>query len=205
MLLAVSHVDPLRSPRQQSPCKITITAEQWVATFPDVSNPYRDLKDSGEALMGKYVHLKSSRSGKWIHWVRDVEYHDDQGRITVHIEEDLLPYLCAPGGLVQFSTLNLVNVAGLRTFASIRLYELLNQFKLSGIRQIGLDELRKLLATEKAYPLFYELRRWVLEKAVKEINAKTDLIVDFKTVKTGRSVTGIKFYVTEDQQKDLFS
>lgn len=205
ILLAVSHVDPTRSPKQQTPCKLTITAEQWVETFPDVTNPYRDLKAAGEALMGKFVHLKSTRSGKWIHWVREVEYHDDEGRITIHIEEELLPYLCAPGGLVQFSTLNLMNVSGLRTFGAIRLYELLNQFKLSGVRQITLDEIRGLLATDKAYPKFYEFRRWVLDKAVKEINAKTNLKVEFTQIKTGRSVTAIKFFVVESKQQDMFS
>ena len=65
-------------------------------------------------------------------------------------------------------------------------------------------ELRALLATKDAHPRFADFRRKVLDKAVSEINSKTDLEVSWEPVKKGRSVAGIKFFIKTSSQPDLF-
>jgi plasmid replication initiation protein len=75
---------------------------------------------------------------------------------------------------------------------------------MSGVRQISLEELRALLATKDAHPRFADFRRKVLDKAVSEINSKTDLEVSWEPVKKGRSVAGIKFFIKTSSQPDLF-
>ena len=44
----------------------------------------------------------------------------------------------------------------------------------------------------------------MLDKAVKEINSKTDLEIRWDPVKKGRAVSGIKFFIKDTSQGDLF-
>lgn len=200
LLLAVSHVDPTRGPRDQNR-RVTISAKEWNETFPGGKNPYRDLLAASEGLVGKRVWM---RSGGWRHWVSGADPDEGGGSVTIVLDSDLMPFLCAPGGLVEFSTIHLVHISGLRHFAALRLYELLNQFRASGVRQIHLEELREALSGKDTYPDYVNFRRKVLDKAVAEINDKTNLTVKWEPIKKGRSVVTIKFLIVESKQRDLF-
>lgn len=202
LLLTIAHIDPMRPPSEQKGFSTTITAKEWQETFPGSSQPYRDLKDAAEGLMGKRVWIIPSK--KWRHWIRGAEYHEGEGAVTITLEDSLLPFLCAPGGLVRFATVNLTHVSGLRRFASIRLYELLNQFVYSGVRQIAVDDLREMLTGEGAYPVYSDFKKRVIDPAVNEINKKTNLRTRYDQIKKGRPVVALKFYIAEDSQKSLF-
>ena len=205
LLTAISHVNPeVPLARQPRPFSVDITAQQWTETWGERLNPYRDLKDSVEALHGKRFWIQNdARKKSWRNWITGAEYHEREGRVTVHLHHDLMPYLC--GAMPVFSTLRILHIKGLRSFASIRLYELTNQFRRSGVRQIPLEELRSLLATKDSHPRFTDFRRKVLDKAVSEVNNKTDLEVSWEPVKKGRSVSGIKFFIKTSTQPDMFS
>ena len=204
LLTAISHVNPEVPLQQQpKPFSVDITAQQWTETWGERLNPYRDLKEAAEQLNGKRFWLQNTKAKKsWRNWITGAEYHEREGRITIQLHHDLMPYLC--GAMTVFSTLRILHIKGLRSFASIRLYELTNQFRKSGVRQISLEELRSLLATKDAHPRFADFRRKVLDKAVKEINSKTDLQIDWEPIKKGRAVAGIKFWVRDKSQGDLF-
>ena len=204
LLTAISHVNPEVPLQQQpKPFSVDITVQQWTETWGERLNPYRDLKEAAEQLNGKRFWLQNTKAKKsWRNWITGAEYHEREGRITIQLHHDLMPYLC--GAMTVFSTLRILHIKGLRSFASIRLYELTNQFRKSGVRQISLEELRSLLATKDAHPRFADFRRKVLDKAVKEINSKTDLQIDWEPIKKGRAVAGIKFWVRDKSQGDLF-
>lgn len=204
LLTAISHVNPqLPLSQQPNPFTVDITAQQWTETWGERLNPYRDLKESSEMLNGKRFWIQNDKNKKsWRNWITGAEYHEREGRITVQLHPDLMPYLC--GAMPVFSTMKILHIKGLRSFASIRLYELTNQFRQSGVRQISLEELRGLLATKNAHPRFADFRRKVLDKATSEINSKTDLEVSWQPVKKGRAVHGIKFFIKKKSQGDLF-
>lgn len=205
LLTAISHVNPeIPLAKQPRPFVVDITAEQWTETWGERLNPYRDLKESVELLNGKRFWIQNTKNKKvWRNWITGAEYHEREGRVTIQLHQDLMPYLC--GAMTAFSTLRILHIKGLRSFASIRLYELTNQFRHSGVRQISLEELRGLLANKNSHPRFTDFRRKVLDKAVSEINAKTDMEIEWQPLKKGRSVTGIKFFVKTNAQADLFS
>lgn len=202
LLLSIAHIDPTKPPSEQRGFSVRITAKEWQDTFPGSSQPYRDLQMAAEGLVGKRVWIVPSK--KWRHWVAGADYHEGEGAVTIHLESSLLPYLCAPGGLVRFATVNLAHVSGLKRFASIRLYELLNQFAYSGIRQITVDSLREMLAGD-SYPRYADFSRKCLDPAVKEINKKTNLRIKYDQIKKGRKVDSLKFFIAEDTQGKLFS
>lgn len=65
---------------------------------------------------------------------------------------------------------------------------------------MSVDELRRITSTQKEYELFANFRKRVIEVAVKEVSLFTSLNVTFKTIKTGRKVTDIQFFI---ERKDL--
>jgi len=59
------------------------------------------------------------------------------------------------------------------------------------------DKIVNNLDTEKKFESWYEFKRGVLEKAVKEINGKTELDVSYAPIRTGRGgkTTSVRFYL----------
>ena len=88
--------------------------------------------------------------------------------------------------------------------------------------RVDVDDIVENIAVKKKYNTWYDFRRNVLEKAIKEINEKTDLKVGYEPVRSGRGakVRYVKFYLQKldeenneelneatmiDQVKDIIS
>lgn len=139
-------------------------------------------------------------------------YHDDEkGQILIKIEcnEKLKAafFGIAQDGYIKYQ---LKNTIALSSQYSMRLYPRLKDRPMGWT--VELDELRKMLgATAASYKVFKDFNKHVLQKAVKEINEITDIIVGVENIKKGRSVVAIKFHVSskeniiqdEDQMKLL--
>lgn len=63
--------------------------------------------------------------------------------------------------------------------------------------RISLAELRQIMGTGDKYADFRNLRKWVLDTAVDEINAKTGYAITYDKLNKGRRVTGIVFHITD--------
>ncbi|MFW9338860.1 replication initiation protein, partial [Glaesserella parasuis] len=64
-----------------------------------------------------------------------------------------------------------------------------------GYREITIEDLKKWLQVEDKYPRFNNFKQWVLEPSIKEINDKSDLLVDVEQIKRGRSIFALKFTI----------
>ena len=126
-------------------------------------------------------------------------------RVVFHA--DVIPYISQ---LKQhFTQLNLSDVAGFSSFYSFRIYILMMQFVKTGLVLIKLDEFRSILELTDKYEAVKDLRKWVLDTAIDEINAKSPYAVSYelmdKNGKTGRGVKlthlQIKFKAKEKPQK----
>ena len=86
---------------------------------------------------------------------------------------------------------------------AVRIYELCAQYKNSnqGGREISLVELKRMLCMTDEYPAVDDFKRRVITPAIKQINEHTDLRVTVENVKTGRSVTGLYFHISEKTEK----
>jgi len=112
----------------------------------------------------------------------------------------------------KFLAYHIKNVIPMRSKYAIRLYELLKQYEKIGKRTFSIDEFREKIGTrvyivnsktkEKEllkddYKAFIDLRRRVIEVAIKEINKYTDIeIVNVEYIKKGRG--GKVQYITFD-------
>lgn len=78
---------------------------------------------------------------------------------------------------------------------SNRLLMLIMEWEKIQPRQISIDELRDMFQLLDKYKMFNDFKRFVIDPAIKEINALSDFNVKFTPIKTGRSYTHIKFFI----------
>lgn len=128
-------------------------------------------------------------------------YMDEKlGQVMIQIQcnEKLKPafFGLSENGYIKYQ---LKNIIALTSQFSVRLYPRLKDRPYGWVVEV--DELRKLLgATAPTYQEFKRFNNLVIQKAVKEINEITDIIVEAKTVKQGRSVVAVRFNI---KQKSL--
>ena len=164
----------------------------------DPKTAYRDLQTAAERLQTRRVTLLLEPDGVTIRskrrrvtcWVQTVDYIDQEGRIEMRFGKDILPYLT--GLQREFTRYALSDVAKMTSAYGIRLYEVLVQWP-EGHRVVEVSDLRRWLQLEDRYPLMADLRRWVIEPAIEQINEHSPLMVSWSPRKTGRRVTHLVF------------
>lgn len=158
---------------------------------------YSELKAAALRLKRREVRLTQEPNGKGkkpsimiTGWVQTIIYREGEGRVELRFTKDMLPYLT--GLQREFTRYALSDVAKMTSAHGIRLYELLAQWP-EGHRVVEVDELRRWLQLEDRYPLMADLRRWVIEPAVEQINEHSPLTLTWSQRKTGRKVTHLVF------------
>ena len=102
-----------------------------------------------------------------------------------------------------FTVLNMYIIKGLSSKYSIALYENIKDFSGSEFPEITLDLFRELMGVEKnKYKSISDLKKRVIEPAVKEINQKTDIFISYELRKEGRKYKYIKFFIKPSTKAD---
>lgn len=165
-----------------------------------VGDAYKELKDAALRLKRREVRLTQEPNGAGkkpktmiTGWVQTIFYVEGEGRVELRFTKDMLPYLT--GLQREFTRYALSDVAKMTSAHAIRLYELIVQWP-EGHREIEVRELRRWLQLEDRYPLMADLRRWVIEPAVEQINEHSPLMLTWSPRKTGRKVTHLVFDYT---------
>lgn len=70
---------------------------------------------------------------------------------------------------------------------------MLVQYISIGHREVSIDWLRESFQLQKKYPAMKDLKKWVIEPALNDINTASDLWVDYQQQKTGKKVTHFIF------------
>ena len=187
--------------------KFKINAQDFGDTF-NISNQaaYVQLQDVGKRLMGRVAqHIEEGRRGKiirrWV-WVTNTEYHEGEGYISLTFNHEMTPHLFMLRK--EFTSYQLKHAVTLRSIYSWRLLELLMQFKSTGLLRIDIDEFcHAVEAPDSARKNFGELRRRIIEPAVKELILKNNLLLEWVPKKAGRKVNSLEFTFEPNPQHSL--
>jgi len=119
------------------------------------------------------------------------------GTITVSysLPEDVRISMVKKNGI--YASINLVVVKGLKSKYSVVLYELIRDYEKVEIPKMSITDFRKIFGVENKYKEMANLRRRVLEPAIKELNnnENIDFLVSYELIKQGKAYTHIKFHV----------
>lgn len=191
LLLALSKINPELFPEASKPLVISVDVKEWAKYYSEI-NPWRDIRRAAVTLLGRHVtfHPKEKIIDK-INWFAKVSYHQDEGWLTLEFTRPMQVRLA--GMLEKFTQIDLFSVRQLTRVHSIRLYEILSQFKSTGFRNMIMEDFRFAMDCVNSYQTTKALKQFVLNPAVKEINAKSNFYVTVEDVKKGRRITGFKF------------
>jgi len=158
---------------------------------------YSDLEKAALKLKRREVWIKDFPNGGnreeilITGWVDSIRYARSEGRVRLRFHRDMLPYLSEL--TEQFTRYALSDVAKMTSSHAIRLFELLAQYGSMESREISVEQLRDWFHLEDRYPLMADLRRWVIEPAVAQVNEHSPLAVTWEQRKTGRKITHLTF------------
>ena len=170
-------------------------------------NGYKRMKEAEETLFNRRFSYIDD-DGKVIksRWIQQVRYLDDEGAIELVFTLAVVNGISRIDGAEDFFTSYLLEqTASMDSIYSVRLYELLVQWKAA--KQTPMFELEKFrdqLGVEvNEYKAMCDFKKRVLLVAIDEINEKSDIKISYEQVKKGRSIAGFKFKVlAKDKPKN---
>lgn len=162
--------------------------------YPAIRKAIKDIADKS-----MWLELQDKeKTMLLVRWIETPIIKRNSGTISLQLNENLKPYLLQLKS--NFTQYELVWTLQFKSKYSIRLYELIQSYmfnrNIMTEKIFPLDELKKALNAEnhKTYHNFYSR---ALNPAIKEINEKSDLEIEFEPIKTGRTVSHIKLTFTE--------
>jgi plasmid replication initiation protein len=172
----------------------TLTALEFAHHFNlDVKHAYTLLKKAGTKMMKSFITIEHPElSETWqIGITSFAKYNHKAGSITVEFSDRIMPYLAQVKQ--KFVLYNLKEIANFGSLYTTRLYELIQEFKDTGILLITVEKLRTAFAIGTKYTAYKDFKNLTFVHACNEINAKTDYNITFTEIKTGRKVTSVQF------------
>jgi hypothetical protein len=158
----------------------------------------RDLQEAALRLKRREVRIEKEANGKAKRkkvlicgWVQTIAYVENEGRVDLRFNKDMLPYLTELSS--HFTKYKLKAVAKMDSAYAVRLYELLVQWNSRGWREVSVEWLRETFQLGDKYPAIKDLKKRVVDSAVSQINQHSDLTVSYTQRKTGRNVTHFTF------------
>nr|AFN66402.1 plasmid replication initiation protein RepB [uncultured bacterium] len=186
---------------------VRISAQDYAAQFNlDESTAYAQMKESCDLLFERHIRFEEkAKRGvvvRKIRWVSEAKYAKGEGWVELFFTHQVAPHVL--GLRSNFTTYKLKHAAGLDTTYAWKLYECLMSWKSTGRYSVTVEEFHKVMETPISFQQnFKDLRVRVIEPSVKSINARTDLIVQYSTIKHVRKVVGLEFRFMQNPQAGL--
>lgn len=167
-------------------------------------NAYQRMKEAEDTLFNRRFSFYDE-DGKLVksRWIQQVKYLDDEGAIELAFTMAVVHGISRIDGVKEFFTQYLLSqTANLTSIYSARLYELLIQWKSIGKTPIfELFDFRNQIGIGvNEYQRMHHFKARVLELAIDEINAKTDITASYEQHKKGRVITGFSFKFKHKKQ-----
>ena len=212
---SVSKLDSSRVLKPGEVPRTKITAAEY-SELAECSMPtaYEALQDAVKKLFERKITFYEpahKRNGKALpptkvqmRWVGEAKYQDGEGWVELAWWPALLPHLL--GIKRQFTSYQLKQASALRSVYSWRLLELLMRFKSTGKAEYTIEDFcASMDATEKQRADFNNIKRRMIEPAVKELSEKDGWLIQWEAVKAGRKVKAVRFNFMRNPQGSLFN
>lgn len=164
---------------------------------------YTSIKNDLQALsaINEFVPIGNERY-RQVKYFNDIVIDKGIGTLEISFHPSIYSYLYQLNGKGKKYYFPLDCQAAMRYPSSKILYELLKSYKnLEGEKVLSIDFIRDKLGVGDIYPRYQDFRRYVLSKAIAEINAVSDIVVDYKPKKiNSRSFTHIAFTIADVRQ-----
>lgn len=185
---------------------VHLSAEEYAQEFGVSSDTaYEQLKTAADALLNRQVRtmtqtIKGLKEVK-TNWCGQCTYHHGEGWVEIAFTHQISPHLL--GLRSKFISYKLKQVGALRSIYSWRLFECLQSWGSKGMWSPDIEEFCHAMEVPKGLADFGQIRRRVIEPALKELREKDNQLIDLVLKKAGRKVTGLVFTYRPNPQGQL--
>lgn len=152
---------------------------------------YQEFEKVIDKVMSRVITLRNGDDWKKYTMFSSCEYISKKGILKIGFHPDLKEHYLQ---LNQYIKYNLIEFMLLPSIYSQRLFEFLKSWDDRKETIIELKELHEMLDSPKSFKESYkDFRRFVLEKAHKDILKFTNIYYSWEPIKRGRAVYAIKF------------
>jgi plasmid replication initiation protein len=168
----------------------------------DKNSAYRHLKNTCDSLFTNIIHielpgLQDIAKTRWVYMVR---YIEKEGKVELRFTPEIIPFLTQISR--DFTKYKLSHVLKFKSAYSFRLYELLCRWGHSE-HVVSIDWLREKFKLLDKYERMVDFKNNVIDVAVKEISATSDIKVAYEQIKKGRNIVAFRFIYTRTPDKRL--
>ncbi len=188
-------------------------------------NIYRDVKKAVRYMATMAIGIeKNNKKGsyRYIPLFRRLEYHDDEGWLELLFNEEMTPFFLQLQG--QFTQIPVVSILFMNHKYSIRIYELIQsrlfnaeriedgvKTTMTGIElplyhyvlDLDIEDIRKVITeydekgrpVKERYKQIGELKRYVMDPTIKDINEQGMHRIEYEDIRNGRRVTGFRMKI----------
>lgn len=194
--LAISRLNPIRpliqSRRFEFSVKEFLDCNSGVANYADI---YDTVRNAVINLGRTWVEVETldGYDKTEISLLTERSYSKGKGRFMIEFHEKAMPYLAEIKS--NYTSILLDIFGSLKSEYSLKLYEIFSRWAFKGVVSIKLDELKNLLNVVDMYDRYNNFKQRVLTPAINEINAKTNLNITFKPIRTSRAITDLEFSI----------
>lgn len=189
-----------------------ISAAEYAETFQvDMDTAYNQLHSAAKQLYKRSITFYEpafKRNGKplpptmvQMRWVGSVKYQEGEAWVELSWWPDLLRHLL--GLKAQFTSYQLQQASALRSTYSWKLLELLTRFQSTGVAEYTIEDFKASMDAPPSLSDFAQVKRRIIDPAVKELRAKDGWIIEWKPIKAGRKVASLRFTFQRDPQGRL--
>ncbi|WP_188939377.1 replication initiation protein [Dyadobacter endophyticus] len=166
---------------------------------------YVQLRDATEGLIGKVFEIEENDGLLQVALMSSAKYLKGQGTIEISIAGELLPYLVDLKN--NFTSFQLYCVLSMSSKYAKWLYVQFSRWKDIGFMSIDVEDLRYRLHLKdpegkqpEQYKQWGQFKDNVIEPAMRQINASSDLRVTYSTEKAGKTITKLHFLIKSVSQ-----
>ena len=159
----------------------------------DQRHAYRDMQDACERLFERKVRIALPESQELLtRFVQSIVFDPEKGTADLRFAYEILPYLSQLEA--NFTKYRLSNIVQLTSSHAVRIYELIVSWATQGqyYKEMEIDAFRELLGLGDKYKQNGQLRQFVTDRAVQQINESTDFELDINFRKSKRTFKWIQ-------------
>jgi plasmid replication initiation protein len=144
------------------------------------------LREIGRNLLKKPLTIDCA-NGDWFicNWISSFKYVKKSGTIEARFDPNLQPYLLE---FKQFVKTELRYIFQLPSGYAKRIYTIMKQWEKIGKYEVDVAYWQKILEVPKSMLIYNRFKEKVIEPSKANINAMTDITVDYEEIKDGKKV-----------------
>ena len=193
----------------KNPRRFTIRHDEYCEEF-KTSYAYRNMRDAAMRLQQRIIKIGETvidgkkYEGGAINVLSRQMWQEHEGEIMLDFSEFFMPYLESLHR--DFTRFGLKDIASMKSIYSIRIYELVKmayeQQKSNRDQAITIEvsEIRRMFELEGKYKAHKDFKKYVVDKAVAEINAYSPLLIEYEQIKKGRRIHALKFNIKRKKE-----